>query len=75
MCMEVVVVRDTSIPGARILYVGTCYLLVLSMELASFAPYRAFSFKVAARFFENLCNLGVIRVYCCFREIYAFDSS
>jgi hypothetical protein len=43
------------------------------MELASCAPYGAFICKVAARFFENLCILGVI--YCCFREIYAFDSS
>lgn len=52
MCMEVVVARDTTIPGARILYVGTCYLLVLSIELASCAPYGAFSCKVAARFFK-----------------------
>jgi hypothetical protein len=50
--MEVVVARDTTIPGARILYVGTCYLLVLSIELASCAPYGAFSCKVAARFFK-----------------------
>ena len=59
MCVEVVIVRATTIPGARILYVGTCYLLVLSRVLASCAPYGAFSCKVAARFFENLCVLCV----------------
>jgi hypothetical protein len=71
--MEVVVVKDTTIPGARILYIGTCYFLVLSMELASCAPYGAFRCKVAARLFENLRILDVI--YCCCREIYGFDNS
>ena len=51
VCVEVLVVRNTVIPGARILYVGTCHLLVLSMEFASCASYGAFSCKVAARFF------------------------
>ena len=46
-------VRDTTIPGARILYVGTCYLLVLSREIASCASSGALSCKVVARFFEN----------------------
>jgi hypothetical protein len=73
MCMEVVVVRGTTIPGARILQCGTCCLLVLSMELASCVPYGACRCKVAARFFENLYILSVI--YCCFREVCAFDSS
>ena len=59
--MEVVVVRDTTVPGARILFGGAYNLWVPSMELALCAPCGALNCEVADRFFFfNLCIVGVI---------------
>jgi hypothetical protein len=53
------VVRNTTIPGARILYGGTSCVWALSMERASCTPYGALNCKVAAKFFLKIYSSWV----------------